>query len=184
MGYYDGLGGTSCEASSYHLAKSTQTPVLLVVNAKGASLSLAAMLNGFLQFYPNSQIAAVLLNHCSEGLYHMLKPMIEERTRLKVLGYLPYMPECSIPSRHLGLVNAQEIANLRAIIDKLAHALLQTVDWQTLFSIMEEAPPLQALPLCEPPVVHNQPVVAVARDEAFCFYYREIWICLQVWARR
>lgn len=111
------------------------------------------MLNGFLQFYPNSQIAAVLLNHCSEGLYHMLKPMIEERTGLKVLGYLPYMHECSIPSRHLGLVNAQEIANLRAIIDKLAHALLQTVDWQTLFSIMEEAPARCRPCLCVNPLL-------------------------------
>ena len=62
MGYYDGLGGDKTQASAYHIAAITETPAILVVNGKGAGLSLAALVQGFAQFRKDSHIAAVVAN--------------------------------------------------------------------------------------------------------------------------
>ena len=69
MGYYDGLGLTTSRASSYEVAKVTKTPVVLVVNAKGAALSVLAMIHGFQNFYPDSNIRGVILNQCTAMTY-------------------------------------------------------------------------------------------------------------------
>lgn len=69
MGYYDGLGLTSSRASSYEVAQVTRTPAVLVVNAKGASLSVLAVIKGFLDFRPEPNIRGVLLNQCSAMAY-------------------------------------------------------------------------------------------------------------------
>ena len=113
MGFYDGLGGVTDTASAWHLADTLGLPVLLVVPAKGASLTLAAQINGLKTFRTPSRIVGVLLNDCTSALYKMLKPMLERETGLPVLGYLPRLPEASIESRHLGLKTAGEIAGLQ-----------------------------------------------------------------------
>ena len=65
MGLYDGLGLTSTTASTYEVAKITESPVILVVSAKGGALSILATIHGFLDFMPDSQIRGVILNGCS-----------------------------------------------------------------------------------------------------------------------
>ena len=77
MGYYDGLGGSSETASSYDLARVTKTPVVLIVDAKGMSLSAAATLRGFADFRKPSRIRGVILNRVSPMLYPVLKEAIE-----------------------------------------------------------------------------------------------------------
>ena len=72
MGYYDGMGITSSQASSYHLAAATDTPVVLVVNAKGLSYSLLAIIQGFLSLKPDHRICGVILNQCSPMTYPAL----------------------------------------------------------------------------------------------------------------
>ena len=62
MGYYDGLGLTTTRASTYEVARWTQTPVVLVVGAKGTALSALAVLQGFLDFCPDHPVQGVLLN--------------------------------------------------------------------------------------------------------------------------
>lgn len=89
MGYYDGLGLTSTKASSYEVAQVTDSPVVLVVNAKGASLSVLAVIQGFLNFAPKSNIRGVLLNQCSPMAYTALSRAIEERLGVACYGYLP-----------------------------------------------------------------------------------------------
>ena len=69
MGYYDGLGGVSAAASAWHTADVLDLPVLLVVRPKGASLTLAAQLQGLKAFRTPHHIAGVLLNDCTEMLY-------------------------------------------------------------------------------------------------------------------
>ena len=64
MGYYDGLGGKNDTASAYHVSRATDTPVVLILDAKGASLSLCATLLGFLAFGRPSNIRGVILNRC------------------------------------------------------------------------------------------------------------------------
>lgn len=65
MGYYDGLGGISTQASTYEVAQAVDVPVILILDGKGASLSLAAMLRGFLQYQKDSHIVGVILNRTS-----------------------------------------------------------------------------------------------------------------------
>ena len=65
MGYYDGVAGTTTKASAYDLADITDTPVILIVNSKGMSVSLAAYIKGFLEYKKNSHIKGVIFNQMS-----------------------------------------------------------------------------------------------------------------------
>ena len=89
MGYYDGVAGISTRASAYDLAGVTKTPVVLVVDARGMSLSAAALLKGFLEFREDSRITGVILNRISAGLYPRMKEQMERELPVKVLGYVP-----------------------------------------------------------------------------------------------
>ena len=172
MGYYDGSGaGTT--ASSYELASVTETPVILVVSAHGASLSAAATIRGFAGFRPDSRIAGFILNECSKHHFDSMKAVLEHETGLPALGYLPRLPDCSIGSRHLGLVTAQEIGDLREKLDRLGKAAEQSVDIDLILKLAAAAPPLAgSLPDTECPCA-VRPRIAVAQDEAFCFYYAD-----------
>lgn len=174
MGFYDGVGGGTAEASSWHLSCLTETPVLLVEDCKGQSLTAAARIKGIVDFRRNN-IRAVLLNNAGEGLFGMLKPVIERETGLHAAGYLPYMPECAIESRHLGLVTAAEIENLRQKIGRLADILEKTLDIDAILALAASAPPLQNVIAAKtaPPPHKKRPRIAVARDRAFCFYYED-----------
>lgn len=172
MGYYDGVGGTH-RAGSYDLARATQTPVLLVLPARGAALSLAALARGFAGFRQPSHVAGIILNDCSEALYAKLKPVLEAESGLPLYGYLPRLADCTIESRHLGLVTAAEIVNLRQKISKLGDAARQSLDVEALLKLAHSAPPLSGeLPEIKP-VTNKKPRIAVAYDEAFCFYYAD-----------
>lgn len=129
MGYYDGLGGVSATASAWHTADVLDLPVLLVVRPKGASLTLAAQLQGLKAFRTPHHIAGVLLNDCTEMLYKLLAPMLERETGLPVVGFLPPMPDAAIESRHLGLKTAGEIADLQQKIQILTAAAHKNIDW-------------------------------------------------------
>ncbi|MDR2529038.1 MAG: cobyrinate a,c-diamide synthase [Synergistaceae bacterium] len=171
MGFYDGRGqGT--EGSSHEIAAMTKTPALLVLNARGASASLAATAKGFVAFRPNSGIAGFLLNGTDERRLAVLKPMLEDETGLETLGCLPRMEDCSLESRHLGLVTAQEVTDLDAKIARLATQAERSVDLERLLAVAASAPPLPEESF--PPLPCLGPFrLAVARDEAFCFYYRD-----------
>ena len=172
MGYYDGLGNTD-RASSWHLAKATRTPVLLVVRPQGVSLTLAALVRGLQTFRTPSQIAGVLLNGCTQRLAQRLSSAIEGEAGVPVVGYLPKLDGCEIPSRHLGLFTPGEVEDLSAKVDRAADQMEETADLDRLFALACSAPALEAeLPesISDAP---DGPVIAVARDEAFCFYYED-----------
>lgn len=172
MGFYDGVGGSTAEASAWRLSELTETPVILVENCKGASLTAAAAIKGIAGFRCN-KIAAVLLNNTGEGLFNMIKPAIEQETGLPVAGYLPYTPESAIQSRHLGLVSAGEIDNLREKIARLADTIEKTVDIDAILAAASAAPPLKDPPPENYPPPRAKRRIAVARDKAFCFYYED-----------
>ena len=170
MGFYDGLGGVSDRASAWHLADTLGLPVLLVVEPKGQSLTLAAELNGLVNFRTPSHIAGILLNNCTARMHALLAPMLEEETGLPVLGFLPKLPEAVIGSRHLGLYTAAEVENLQQKLALLADAAEEHIDWPRLLALCEKEPP--ALPArAETPPARVR--IAVAQDEAFCFTYAE-----------
>ena len=170
MGFYDGLGGVSDRASAWHLADTLGLPVLLVVEPKGQSLTLAAELKGLKNFRTPSHIAGILLNNCTARMHALLAPMLEEETGLPVLGFLPKLPEAVIGSRHLGLYTAAEVENLQQKLALLADAAEEHIDWPRLLALCEKEPP--ALPV-QPETPPARVRIAVAQDEAFCFTYAE-----------
>lgn len=170
MGFYDGLGGVSDRASAWHLADTLDLPVLLVAEPKGQSLTLAAELNGLVNFRTPSHIAGILLNNCTARMHALLAPMLEEETGLPVLGFLPKLPEAVIGSRHLGLYTAAEVENLQQKLALLADAVEEHIDWPRLLALCEKEPP--ALPV-QPEMPPARVRIAVAQDEAFCFTYAE-----------
>ena len=170
MGFYDGLGGVSDRASAWHLADTLGLPVLLVAEPKGQSLTLAAELNGLVNFRTPSHIAGILLNNCTARMHALLAPMLEKETGLPVLGFLPKLPEAVIGSRHLGLYTAAEVENLQQKLALLADAAEEHIDWPRLLALCEKEPP--ALPV-QPETPPARVRIAVAQDEAFCFTYAE-----------
>jgi cobyrinic acid a,c-diamide synthase len=171
MGYYDGLGAATDQASSYAVARALDAPVVLIVDSRGQSLSALATLEGFLRFRTDSRIRGVIFNRMSKGVYDALKPEVE-KLGLRPLGYVPRVPEAMIESRHLGLVTPGEIEDLGHKLDTLAALLEQTVDLEALLTLAAEAPAL-VVPPAPPLPAMPRTRIAVARDEAFCFLYRD-----------
>ena len=196
MGYYDGLGGVSDRDSTWDVACATNTPVILVVRPKGASLTIAAQVQGMLSFRKRNQLAGILLNDCSEMMARLLAPMLEEQTGLPVVGFLPHVEDASFESRHLGLVTAQEVGALSEKIDRLADAFLEHVDLERLLQIAVTADAAgdnaeqkdntvtangaekAGAPTDRAAVQVSIPAarrlrIGIAQDTAFCFYYEE-----------
>ena len=167
MGYYDGLNGTE-EASAWDLARRTETPAVLILRPKGSALTLAAQIRGLQSFREKSMLTALLLNDCSESTYTYLKPLLEREAGLPVLGWLPHREEAELPSRHLGLLTAEEISDLRERFQALALQLEQTVELDALLALAaeDEGEESSALP-------ERRCRIAVARDAAFCFCYAD-----------
>ena len=188
MGYYDGLGGVSAKASAYDLARVTETPVVLIVNCKGMSLSVAALLKGYLEYRQDSRIRGVILNQMPEMLYPQMRLLIEEELHIRCYGFVPVIKEWKLESRHLGLVLPGEVEDLQRHLQELAKLLEQTLDLDGLLELAKEAKELPEdivtfpgdfeLTPCGENAQPGQntkqaPVVAVARDEAFCFIYED-----------
>ena len=171
MGFYDGAGLTTWKTSAYELALVTKTPVVLVVNARGAALSVLAVIEGFLRFRPESGIRGVILNQCTAMTYASLSDAIEERFGIRCFGFLPRLDECVLESRHLGLVTAGEIRDLREKMQTLAAQAEKTLDIDALLALAHEAEPLDYTPVVLPKKEKIR--LAVARDNAFCFYYED-----------
>ena len=194
MGYFDGLGGDTTAASSWEVADILDLPVVLVVDAKGASLSLAALIKGFQVFKGEARsfqgdksgnhIQAVILNRISPMLYPRIKAVIEKETGILVAGYVPELDFWQVGSRHLGLVLPGEIENLQGQIRQLGDCLEKTLDVDKLFNLGESAKPLEPEIVAagcpgqdreaeENPYPKPHIRLGVAWDEAFCFYYRD-----------
>lgn len=181
MGYYDGLGGISAEASAYDLARVTRTPAVLIVNTKGMSLSVLAQIKGFLEYRENSQIQGVILNQMSPMIYQEVRRLIEEQLPVKVYGYVPVIRDFVLESRHLGLVMPEEVEGLSRKVKGLAAVMEESLDMDELIRLAQTAPgPVYEKPeipstfdtaqdSCQKPAV----TIAVARDSAFCFYYQD-----------
>lgn len=175
MGFYDGVAGTTTTASAYDLAKVTDTPVILIVNSRGMSVSLAAYVKGFLEYKKDSHIKGVIFNQMSPMLYPRMKKLLEEELGVAVLGYVPKVEDCVIESRHLGLVLPDEIPELKDRLHKLAGVLEETLDIDRILELAGEAPGLlDAKPESVTDFRLSEPVrIGVAEDEAFCFFYAD-----------
>lgn len=189
MGLYDGLGGIYEQGSSYHLAKVTQTPIILVVDAKGMGKSVLALIAGFLQYDTHHLIKGVLLNRMSKGYYDIIKPLIEKELSVKVVGYFPEQKDIRLESRHLGLVMPDELSDIKKQLNETADRLKKTIDMDLFMDIAAEADEIGDSGSADIYNVKNignydqnefsqnkainTVNIAVAMDEAFCFYYED-----------
>ncbi len=196
MGLYDGLGGVRKEGSSYHLAEVTKTPIVLVVDAKGMGRSTIPLIAGFLNYDKNHLIQGIILNRMSKGYYETLKPLIEEELQTRLIGFLPEKEELHFESRHLGLFLPDEVDHIKEKLQAASELFTETVSVECIKEIAESAEELEfdetvtgetlidnygninhektVSELMEGAAVwEGRPTIAVAKDEAFCFYYAD-----------
>ena len=180
MGYFDGLGGSTTRASSWEVAHILDLPAVLVVDAKGASVSLAAVIKGFLEFERpmGSQIKAVIFNRMSPMLYPRIRELVERETGIRAAGFVPELDFLKVGSRHLGLVLPEEIAGLREQMNRLGKCLEETIDWEFLAELGTETEKEERDALKEENTEASCAEafsfrLGIAMDEAFCFYYQD-----------
>lgn len=178
MGLYDGKDSRSDEGSAADIAVRLKCPVILVIAIDNMARSAAAVVMGFMQLNREVQIAGVVVNGAgSEGHYRLVKAAIEQTCRIPVVGWLSRDESLRIPERHLGLIPAVERGELHPLFDALADAIEKTVDLDRIEALAHPAPSLEtpASRLFAAAVKEKgpRPLIAVARDAAFNFYYPE-----------
>ena len=182
MGLYDGIGGICEEGSSYHIAKILRTPIILVVDARGMGRSVISLIAGFLQDDSAHLIKGVILNQTSEMFTQRIRPEIEKRLGIHVYGCLPKQKELNLESRHLGLVLPEELKALDETLEKAAALLAEHVEIDQIMELAENAEELSIFESAEDSCTirhtvdsrsENRVRIAIARDEAFCFYYED-----------
>ena len=172
MGFYDGVAGTTTLASAYDLARVTKTPVILIVNSRGMSVSLAAYIKGFLEYKKDSNIKGVIFNQMSPMLYPRMKTLVEEELGIHVFGYVPKVEDCVIESRHLGLVMPEEIPQLKERLQKLSQVLEKTLEIDEILKLAKSASVLSGSFSSEWKAKEKLRI-GLAKDEAFCFFYED-----------
>lgn len=181
MGIYDGLGGIREEGSSYHLAKITKTPIILVVDAKGMGRSVIPLIAGFLAYDSEHLIKGVILNRMSPAYYRIIKPLIETELNICVVGYLADVKKFRMESRHLGLIMPDERKDILNFLQEISDEVQKTVAVEDVVRIAEGAAKLEGKEAANGRgnVESTVAVIAVARDEAFCFYYEDNLLMLE-----
>ena len=175
MGYYDGIG-VEGRASAWEVAKSIKAPAVLIIDAKGMSNSAAAIIKGFKEFKEESMVEGVIFNNISPMLYPLLRDIVEKEG-IKAYGFLPREERYSVGSRNLGLITADEIEDIKEKINGLRELAEKYIDLEGLYELAQSAPVLEASDdykkLIESSKDESKPRIAVSRDNAFCFMYKE-----------
>ncbi|SDG75881.1 cobyrinate a,c-diamide synthase [Roseospirillum parvum] len=170
----DGPAGASGDGSTAALATLTGWPVILIVDGSRTGASLAALVRGFISHRPAVRVAGVIVNRVTSPRQaaRLNAALAADLPTLPVLGTVPRDPALALPSRHLGLVQAGEHADLERFLDHAAAHVGAHVDVTALTALAlphrrpAPKPPGPARPL--PPLGQR---IAVARDAAFAFCY-------------
>lgn len=167
MGFYDGVNG---KGSAFSVSEITDTPVILVVDCKGMSDSLGAVIKGFLTYKTPNNICGIIFNRLPDKLVPLAKKICNE------LGtnYFGHMPshKCTIESRHLGLVTADEISDIKDKMKFLGELAEKNIMLDEILNYSERPFPYFTDIRIEK-MFDSPPVVAVSRDSAFCFFYKD-----------
>ncbi|TVT42005.1 cobyrinate a,c-diamide synthase [Amycolatopsis rhizosphaerae] len=175
MGLFDGALGTEGFASTAHVARLLEAPVVLVVDASAASRSVAATVLGFARYDPRVTLAGVILNKLGSQRHEDEIRAALVPTGIPVLGALRRSEDIHAPSRHLGLVPAEERgAESRQLLPRLAEWIADGVDLEAVVRVARTAPRLSGT-AWRPDGTWTGPrrVVAAAAGEAFTFRYTE-----------
>ncbi len=177
MGLFDGVGGVEKTGSTYHLSQVTKTPVILVIDAKGMAKTIVTIIKGIKSYDESDLIKGVILNRTGRGMAEILIDDIESETGVKLLGTLPDDTSLSIESRYLGLTLPFEDKEINEKINRASDLLIKNVDIEEVMRIASDADsidadaPFDKYDALSP--VKKKVKIAVAYDEAFCFYYKD-----------
>jgi cobyrinic acid a,c-diamide synthase len=169
MGLFDGSSATSIAGSSAEIAQWLQAPVVLMCDASAMARSLGALVQGFVDFEPGVNVAAVLCNGVASQGHRAL---LEAASPRPILGTLARDTAHTFPERHLGLRNASELGGGDAWLTAWADRVEAQCDVDALIALARTAPPATS---SSEATAHTPATcrIGVARDEAFCFYYDE-----------
>jgi cobyrinic acid a,c-diamide synthase len=178
MGLFDGAGPGA--GSTADLAVSTGWPVILVVDVRGQGASAAALVRGFASHRSDVTLAGVVFNRAGSDRH---AAVLEAATADAVpsvarLGCLPRMADLALPSRHLGLVQAGERANLEATLDRAADAVARYLDIDAIRRIAGPGAAVADEGRWSPSVPPLGQRIAFADDAAFAFSYP---LVLEAW---
>lgn len=184
MGLFDGVtsplckergwGGVNDYASTAHIARLLDLPVVLVIDCSRLSGSVAAIAHGYSSFDPRIKIAGVIFNRVGSDRHLQLLKDALAPLKLPILGVLHRQDNITIPDRHLGLVPTAELPQINALIDRLADLGDLCFDWERLLPLLQVS---RETPSLVPPLTKGRGWgrvrIAVARDRAFNFYYQD-----------
>ena len=184
MGIYDGLSPASDEGSCYEIARITNTPIILVVNAAGIGRTIISLIKGILADDSEHLIRGIILNKISDAFYEKLRPYLheeiaKERSDVAILGHIGKCDDISLDSRHLGLKMPDEIDDFKARICRFAKIMQKGCDLKAILDLMDSgaAQAVSSKTRSRSSGTLGSTLadrtLAVARDEAFCFYYPE-----------
>ena len=181
MGLFDGYAGDDDSGSSAHIARLTNTPVVIVLDARAMARTAAALVAGLRDFDPRVRVAGVICNRVgSPGHAQLLTRAIEDATGLPVFGCFSRDAAINLPERHLGLVPTAEPGRWQAWIGEVRARVEASIDLDRLLVIARSAPELLVASRPHPQPLSlsgrgesDYPLIAVARDEAFSFLYEE-----------
>jgi len=175
MGVFDGIDGKSEAASTSEIAKMLKAPVLLVIDAYDLAGSAAAVVLGYKSLDPKLRLSGVILNRVAGDIHaKMCSEAIARHSKVPVLGAIPVSQDVKLPERHLGLVPASEMKDgkvLDAIIDQTeAHVDLDRVEKLAQSASQISAPRGRTT---QYKIQRDKTTIAIAKDQAFNFYYQE-----------
>ena len=179
MGLFDGLpynrqSSYPFFASTAHIARLLDLPVILVLDCSGTSGSIAAIARGCQSLDPELKIAGAILNRVASNRHQAALEAALEAIELPIMGIFHKEPGMRIPDRHLGLIPTAELPQFKRILERLARAGEKNFDWDKLNPLLGE----QSTEISEtlvPPESTAKPKVrlAIAKAPAFSFYYAD-----------
>ncbi len=181
MGLFDGIRNLETDqvtslndyASTAHIARLLNLPVVLVLDCGRLSSSIAAIASGYANLDPRVKIAGVILNQVASDRHLELLRDALKTINLPIFGVLRRNAVVTIPDRHLGLVPSEELIQLKTIFAELAHIAKTCFNWEHLFPLLKyQSPPVSPSPP-SPPSSSSPIKIAIARDKAFNFYYQD-----------
>ena len=196
MGLYDGVGGKTDEKSTNQIAMLTKTPTILILSPEDFDGYNKAVflprLREFLSFRENL-VRGVILNNCDKATYASLKPILENETNLKPLGYVPFSKCLALENRRLGLFPLWQEENLRERVEEITNEATKFIDIDALRAIMNSAEDFPS-ELGEKAFLVKNKInllkqeselkIGVTADEAFCFHNKDNLLALSLLGAR
>lgn len=176
MGLFDGIRESDHFGSTAHIARLLNVPILLVIDCSRLSHSVAAIAHGYRTLDPRLTIAGVVLNRVGSDRHLHLLASALSAISIPILGVLRRNDAIAIPDRHLGLVPTDELAEFDRCVERLADLGQHCFDWDALLPLLKA----ESRSISNPPrsssrqqTGQNRPLIAIARDRAFNFYYAD-----------